>query len=264
VTVEEYRYPACFHAAIVQNSAMPRSVRRVRTGSELIDQLNNASARYIQLMNDVKVPAHAMASVDRIVEVRACHPQSGETYTLDLNNLEMGIMVGGNLIFNGDITIAGTGWPNQVNGPMNHLDCIVAGALPSTPVGVVEFEDVALLGDLPTTAGGGNRGQGAVQSALMLPPTVGLRGAPRNLTLAEPQREFSPLEGGRERGGALHTQRNSSYAPPKANISQPNDNQTKPKKTKASTSSSFTSTRPPPRRPPPPRGRARSRSSTRR
>jgi len=91
---------------------------KVSSGQQLLDQLNNNTARYIQLTRSISIPPstpQGAVTVNRIVEVRACHPDGsadgvGGLYEIDWGETQGAVAVGGNLIFNGDLLMTGLGW----------------------------------------------------------------------------------------------------------------------------------------------------------
>jgi hypothetical protein len=185
-------------ALSLQGTVSPTSVAKVFTGEQLLSQLNNNTARYIQLMADVTVPPltpQNAVSVSRITEVRACHPNAGAAgpagapalYKINWANTQGAVSVAGNLIFNGDIMMTGLGWRGQ--GGAGGLDSVVGALNAQGPGGVVEFEDLSMFGELAPALYGANGGQGAVKGLLRLPPMVQLTGMPANFTLRGPQSE---------------------------------------------------------------------------
>ncbi|KIY94791.1 hypothetical protein MNEG_13171 [Monoraphidium neglectum] len=190
VTVEQTTYTACYHGSELQGNANPASVAQVATGQQLLDQLNNVTARHIQLVSSISIdpstPVGA-ATVNRIVEVRACHPGGGAEglYTIDWGNAQGVVQVAGNLIFNGDIIMTGLGWRGQAAGGQG-LQAVVSALVPLGPQGVVEFEDLTLSGELVSSLLGADGGAAAVKGLLRLGPTVRLGDMPANFTLVGP------------------------------------------------------------------------------
>ncbi|KAI8472387.1 MAG: hypothetical protein J3K34DRAFT_209795 [Monoraphidium minutum] len=195
VTVEQFTYPHCYHGALAQGSATAESVVLVGSGSELLEALGNVSVRLIQLTRSVTVSPSTRAGaavVNRIVEVRACHPSAGSggragLYDIDWSDTKGAVSVGGNLIFNGDIKMKGLGWGAQAAGDQG-LQSLVSALVPQGPGGVIEFEDLSLEGQLPRPLLERGAGQGVVRSLLRLSPMVGLGDMAANFTLTDPQR----------------------------------------------------------------------------
>lgn len=98
----------------------PIGVVKVATGKQFAEALNNANARYIEIVSDFTVRhedgfvsgAGALV-VPRLVEVRGQHPVRGKRYTINLNNLAGVVRVGLRLAIQGDILLTGLGWDMQ-------------------------------------------------------------------------------------------------------------------------------------------------------
>jgi hypothetical protein len=117
---------------------VPESYSIVSNGQQLIEQLANNSARYIKVVSDISLPsslAKGAVSVERIVEVRACHP--GGRYTIDWGRLSDAISVKGTAYFQGDMVMTGIGWSaEQLQSPNNQ----VVEALQPVGGGTVDYE----------------------------------------------------------------------------------------------------------------------------
>jgi uncharacterized membrane protein YgcG len=117
---------------------VPESYSIVSSGQQLIEQLANNSARYIKVVNDITLPANlpkGAVSVERIVEVRACHP--GGRYTIDWGRLNDAISVKGTAYFQGDMVMTGIGWSaEQLQSPNNQ----VVEVLQPVGGGTVDYE----------------------------------------------------------------------------------------------------------------------------
>jgi hypothetical protein len=138
----------------VQGSVgVPESYSVVSSGQQLIEQLSNNSARYIKVVNDITLPsslAKGAVSIERIVEVRACHP--GGRYTIDWSRLSDAISVKGAAYFQGDVVMTGIGWSaEQLQSPNNQ----VVEALQPVGGGTVDYE----VSSASSSSAGAVRGQ---------------------------------------------------------------------------------------------------------
>jgi hypothetical protein len=117
---------------------VPESYSVVSSGQQLIEQLGNNSARYIKVVSDITLPsnlAKGAVSVERIVEVRACHP--GGRYTIDWSRLSDAVSVKGTAYFQGDMMLTGIGWSADQLQPSNNQ---VVEALQPVGGGTVDYE----------------------------------------------------------------------------------------------------------------------------
>ncbi|WIA41787.1 hypothetical protein OEZ86_009120 [Tetradesmus obliquus] len=169
VSVEKYVPEDCFGGAYTQGSVgTPESYSVVSSGQQLIEQLGNSSARYIKVVSDITIPASmpkGAVSVERIVEVRGCHP--GGRYTIDWSRLSDVVSVKGTAYFQGDMLLTGIGWSGdaaqQQQQPGNSQ---VVEALQPVGGGTVDYEDLTLLAEMPAEPWGNASGQGLVSSLM--------------------------------------------------------------------------------------------------
>jgi uncharacterized membrane protein YgcG len=138
---------------------VPESYSIVSTGQQLIEQLANNSARYIKVVSDITLPsslAQGAVSVERIVEVRACHP--GGRYRIDWRRLSDAISVKGTAYFQGDMVMTGIGWSaEQLQSPNNQ----VVEALQPVGGSTVDYE----VSSSSSGSGGSSSGGGSGSSS---------------------------------------------------------------------------------------------------
>eukprot|EP00878_Enallax_costatus_P007009 GHUV01007345.1.p1 GENE.GHUV01007345.1~~GHUV01007345.1.p1 ORF type:complete len:1094 (+),score=299.39 GHUV01007345.1:294-3575(+) len=180
VTVGSYRPTDCFNAAFLQGTiGLPGSYSVVTTGQQLIDQLANTTARHIRVDSDLTVPALAggQVAVNRIVEVRACHP--GGAYTIDWNDQHDAVIVSGTAIFEGDLVMKGTDWDSHGHGAAAH----VVDTLHPAGSGTVEYEDLTVVATMDPALWSNDMGHSRIAGMMGIP---NLDDNPLNMSLMGP------------------------------------------------------------------------------
>ncbi|GIL59049.1 hypothetical protein Vafri_14017 [Volvox africanus] len=149
----------CFSGPLEQGSVMRSGVTVVANEVQLRQALAGG-ARYVQVVSDIKFTAQVWLSGDSalttnagIIEVRGCHPEFAQRFTLDLSDLTAVVRTRGRLIFQGDLRFVNVGWTTvsrdqllAVASGASEVSPLGAFALATNGLGSVECEGVIIDG----------------------------------------------------------------------------------------------------------------------
>ncbi|GLI62400.1 hypothetical protein VaNZ11_005017 [Volvox africanus] len=155
----------CFGGALEQGTVM-RSGVTVVTNEVQLRQALVGGARYVQVVSDIKFTAQVWPSGDSalvnnagIIEIRGCHPQFSQRFTLDLSDLTAVVRTRGRLIFQGDLRFVNVGWTTvsrdqllAVASGTSEVSPLGAFTLAANGLGSVECEGVIIDGVYDPTA----------------------------------------------------------------------------------------------------------------
>ncbi|GIM05528.1 hypothetical protein Vretimale_9989, partial [Volvox reticuliferus] len=149
----------CFGGALEQGTVKRSGVTVVADEVQLRQALVGG-ARYVQVVSDIKFSAQvwpsggsALTTQPGIIEIRGCHPQFSQRFTMDLSDLTAVVRTRGRLIFQGDLRFVNVGWTTvsrdqllAVASGTSEVSPLGAFALSTSGLGSVECEGVIIDG----------------------------------------------------------------------------------------------------------------------